>query len=109
MLYDVKHYMPKANHLIVKPRKYFSIMQFVCLNYFFLSEKSLVGFSVVWQIFGYSRSFKSSKIFQGLSVTQRLSPSHSRLTEVSLCERFSIHFSHFVAEMPERRFFVELF
>ena len=90
----MKH-IPKANRLIVRARKYFSIMKYFSnisvLNYFFLSNKRLVGFSVVSQIFCYSRSFKASKVFQGLSVTQRLSPSLSRITANRLKGFFKKH------------------
>ena len=83
--------MPKANHLIVKARKYFPIMQLVCFEFFFLSEELLAGFWVFSQLFCDSRSFKVSEVFRGLSVTQGLSPSLSRLTTNRLKGFFSKH------------------
>ena len=67
--------MLQANHLIVKAGKYFPIMQVVYFELFFLSDEQSADFPDFSQNSYDSRSFKAGKVFQGLSVTESLSPS----------------------------------
>ena len=70
---------------IVKARKYFSIMQLVCFELSFSVRQTFGRF------FSCFTNFLLLKVFQGLSVTQRLSPSRSRLTSNRLKGFFTKH------------------
>ena len=87
--------MTKANDLIIKASKYFWIMQLVYFELFFsvrqtFRDKPFESSSVFSQIYCDSRSFKTGKVIQGLSVTQGLSTSLLRLTTKRL-KGFSLH------------------
>ena len=93
--------MPQTNQLIVRTKKYFPIMQFVCFELFFLSNELLIGFSVFFT------NFLWLKVFQGFSLNQGLSPSLSRLNTNRLKGFFAKYLNIWVNQLWQSHPFKE--